>query len=200
MKSADSSISIPETESVQRATTSRWWTGSKMQLPAGMQLSSVAAREWLHHRRSNLRPWGLFVTTANFKNPQTLKRWSQRLAKNVEYFQSNYLFVAIGLIIYCLVTSPLLLLVLASMSGACYIASLRQAERALVIAGQPVPLPHQYAAISLIFCPIFFFAGAGAILFWVLAASFIVVMAHASFYTIEAVIGDEEAPFEMNEV
>lgn len=98
------------------------------------------------------------------------------------------------------VTSPSLLLVLACMCGGFYIASLRHGERPLVIAGQPVPLPHQYAAISLVCTPIFFFAGAGSALFWVLAASFIVVMAHASFYTIEAVLGDEEAPFEMNEV
>ncbi|XP_018014999.1 prenylated Rab acceptor protein 1 isoform X2 [Hyalella azteca] len=200
MQSQETSVHFPGSEEVEdpivkRA--NRWWMVNKMQLPAGIQLSSAAAREWLHGRRSNLRPWATFVTTSNFKGPQSLKRWSVRLAKNVEYFQSNYLFVAIGLIIYCLVTSPLLLLVLASMGGACYIASLRQKERALVIAGQTVPLPHQYVAILLVFTPIFFFAGAGAALFWVIIASFIVVMAHASFYSIEALLGDEEAPFEM---
>lgn len=53
------------------------------------------------------------------------------------------------------------------------------------------------AALSLAFTPVFFYAGAGTAIFWVMAASFIVVMAHASFYSIEAVIGDEDAPFDL---
>lgn len=192
--------SLLNTEGSSSSNTNTWWPNKKMQLPAGMQLSSVVARDWLHARRSNLRPWVTFVATSNLKKPVTLKGWSTRLAKNVDYFQSNYLFVSIGLIIYCLVTSPLLLLVLAAQMGACYIATLRQAEHPLVVAGQQVALPHQYAAISLAFTPIFFLAGAGSALIWVLAASFVVVMTHASFYAIEAVMGDEEAPFDLETV
>lgn len=98
------------------------------------------------------------------------------------------------------VTSPLLLLVMAALSGACYIATLRQAEHPLVVAGHQVALSHQYAVLSLAFMPIFFLAGAGAAVFWVLAASFVVVTTHASFYSIEAVLGDEEAPFDLQTV
>ncbi len=53
-------------------------------------------------------------------------RLSKRLLKNADHFQSNYVFVFLVLFIYCLVTSPLLLIVLAAAGGACYIASLKQ--------------------------------------------------------------------------
>ena len=60
-----------------------------------------------------------------------------------------------------------------------------------------VPLGHQYLGLAVLSGPMFFFAGAGPAIFWVIAASFIVVMCHASFYAIEAVLGDEEAPFDL---
>ncbi len=53
-------------------------------------------------------------------------RLSKRLLKNADHFQSNYVFVFLVLFLYCLVTSPLLLIVLAAAGGACYIASLKQ--------------------------------------------------------------------------
>ena len=43
--------------------------------------------------------------------------------------------VFLVLVIYCLITSPLLIIVLAASGGAAYIASLKNAERKLSIAG-----------------------------------------------------------------
>ena len=61
---------------------------------------------------------------------------TKRLYKNVEYFQSNYVMVFIVLVLYCLISSPLLLIVIAATGGACYIAGLKNAERKLSIAGK----------------------------------------------------------------
>ena len=67
--------------------------------------------------------------------PPSAGRLSKRLYKNVDYFQSNYVMVFLVLVLYCLITSPLLIIVLAASGGACYIAGLKNAERKLSIAG-----------------------------------------------------------------
>ncbi|XP_042224939.1 prenylated Rab acceptor protein 1-like isoform X1 [Homarus americanus] len=168
-----------------------------MQLPVQLQLASPAAREWITRSRENVRPWLLFVNTQKFKVPPNVQRWSKRLAKNVDYFQSNYMFVFIGLIIYCLITSPLLLIAVAASLGACYIISLKNAEKKINIGGHEVSLAHQYAAIGIFSLPVFYLAGAGAVLFWVLGASFFIIIIHASLYNIETVLGSEEEPFDL---
>ncbi|XP_069939730.1 prenylated Rab acceptor protein 1 isoform X2 [Cherax quadricarinatus] len=168
-----------------------------MQLPVQLQLASPAAREWITRSRENVRPWLVFVNTQKFKVPPNAQRWSKRLAKNVDYFQSNYMFVFIGLIIYCLITSPLLLLAVAASLGACYILSLKNAEKKIIVGGHEVSLAHQYTAVGVLSLPVFYIAGAGAVLFWVLGASFVIIIIHASFYNIESLIGSDEEPFDL---
>lgn len=73
-----------------------------LQLPANFPVSAPAAQQWLGTRRENIRPWTTFLNSSNFKVPPSLPRLSKRILRNIEYFQSNYLFVFIGLIIYCL--------------------------------------------------------------------------------------------------
>ena len=49
--------------------------------------------------------------------------------------------VFIVLVLYCLISSPLLLIVIAASGGACYIAGLKNAERKLSIAGNLSKIP-----------------------------------------------------------
>jgi len=173
---------------------------TKMQLPNGATISPGLVREWFNARRANVKPWSSFVSTSHFKSPLTLTRWSSRVARNIEHFQSNYFFVSILLVLYCLLTSPLLVLVLLSQAGACYLLTLRNVESPLRVGGKSVPLTHQYLAVACVFGPVFWLAGAGSLLLWVVAGSAVVVLGHASFYAIEAVLGDDSAPFDMEEV
>ena len=53
----------------------------------------------------------------------------------MEYFQSNYVMVFLVLVLYCLLTSPLLLIVIAASGGAAYIAGIKNNDRKLSIAG-----------------------------------------------------------------
>ncbi|XP_045387557.1 prenylated Rab acceptor protein 1 isoform X2 [Lemur catta] len=96
-------------------------------IPAG------AGREWLERRRATIRPWGTFVDQQRFSRPRNLGELCQRLVRNVEYYQSNYVFVFLGLILYCVVTSPMLLVALAVFFGACYILYLRTLQSRLVL-------------------------------------------------------------------
>lgn len=66
------------------------------------------------------------------------------------------------------ITSPMLLFAVAASLGACYILSLKNAEKKIVIGGHEIPLAHQYGAIGILSLPVFYLAGAGAVLFWVL--------------------------------
>jgi len=72
-----------------------------LQFPVG-GISAPVVNEWVQQRRQNIRPWSTFFNTANFRAPPTLKRLTNRVLSNIEYFKSNYLFVYIGLVIYCL--------------------------------------------------------------------------------------------------
>nr|CAD7612358.1 unnamed protein product [Timema genevievae] len=71
-------------------------------LPKQLSLSSLAAKEWIGQRRETIRPWALFINTAHLRAPSSLPRLSKRVVKNIEYFHSNYFFVFLGLIAYCL--------------------------------------------------------------------------------------------------
>uniref|UniRef100_A0A673VST8 PRA1 family protein n=1 Tax=Suricata suricatta TaxID=37032 RepID=A0A673VST8_SURSU len=64
-------------------------------------IPSGAGREWLERRRATIRPWGSFVDQRRFSRPRNLGELCQRLVRNVEYYQSNYVFVFLGLILYC---------------------------------------------------------------------------------------------------
>ena len=134
--------------------------GGGMSLPVPISLSQPAVKEWFGRRKANVRPFGVFFNTSNFQVdhninkhfiiidnpsndscyceqvPPSAGRLTKRLYKNVEYFQSNYVMVFFVLVLYCLITSPLLIIVIAATGGACYIAGLKNAERKLSIAGK----------------------------------------------------------------
>lgn len=85
-----------------------------------------------------------------------------------DFIGRSYYFAFPSLYLPCRITSPLLLLAVAASLGACYILSLRNAEKKIIVGGHEVSLAHQYAAVGVFSLPVFYIAGAGAVLFWVL--------------------------------
>merc|ERR1712080_399588 len=160
----------------------------KEQQGSGMSLSVAQplVMDWLAKRRANLRPVGTFFNTANFQVPPSAGRLSKRLVKNIDYFQSNYVLVFLILVLYCLISSPLLLIVIAGAGGAAYFAAIKNETRKIAIAGHEVTLAQQYAGIAVVSIPFFLLAGAGGIVFWVLGASLFFITAHAAFYNYDA--------------
>jgi len=164
-----------------------------MSLPVPVNISQPAVKEWFGKRRANIRPLGEFFNTSNFQVPPSAGRLTKRLYKNVEYFQSNYVMVFIVLVLYCLISSPLLLIVIAATGGACYIAGLKNADRKLSIAGHEVSLAQQYGLIGVCSIPFFLIAGAGGVVFWVLGASLFFITGHAAFYNYDALdVADDQ--------
>ncbi|XP_066595683.1 prenylated Rab acceptor protein 1 [Prorops nasuta] len=163
------------------------------QLPLA-QIGYPQAQIWVEHRRANVRPWSVFLNTNNFRPPPSLTRFSKRVVKNIEYFQSNYLFVFIGLVIYCLITSPLLLLAVIASLVTCYKVSQRHSKQDLTIFNHRLTLAQIYSLVGICSLPIFYLVGAGAALFWVLGVSWLLITLHAAFYNIDSVIcpGEDE--------
>lgn len=118
--------------------------------------------------------------------PISIQQWSKRLVSNVKTFQSNYFCVFIILFFYCILTSPLLLLVLSAVSASCYIITLHhQNQRPLKILGWKINLGQQYLALSICSLPLLYIVGAGGAVFWIAGASLFVITLHATVYSIE---------------
>jgi len=156
-------------------------------------LSPQAVGAWWTSRRQNVRAWTVFLNSNKFHLPKTTSQVTERVIRNIDYFQSNYLFVFIILAVYCLLTSPLLLIVLAASFGACYIIKLKNVENQIRVCGRELNLAQQYAAVGLISIPLFLLAGAGSVIFWLIGASLVIILAHASCFGIETLnLEDDE--------
>ncbi|CAG2171951.1 unnamed protein product [Oppiella nova] len=62
---------------------------------------------------------------------------------------------------------------------------LKNAESPLKLFGKKFSLGQQYLLLMIISFPLFYLAGAGQAVFWVIGASFFVIGLHASIYAIE---------------
>jgi len=166
-----------------------------MSLSSKINLSSPFVREWVAARKSNIRPIGQFFATANFQTPNSAGSLTKRLYKNVDYFQSNYVLVFLLLFVYCLVTSPLLLVVMGLAGGACYFISVKNKQQKITLAGHELSLAGQYSAVALCCIPLFLLAGAGGVVFWVLGASLFFISLHAAFYNYDALdVPEDQEP------
>ncbi|XP_067419869.1 prenylated Rab acceptor protein 1 [Emydura macquarii macquarii] len=163
--------------------------GTKISIPA--LLPQGPAKKWLEQRRATVRPWASFVDQRRFGRPRNFGELCKRLAHNAEYFQSNYALVFLGLILYCLITSPLLLVALAVFFGACYLVRLRTQQSRLVLFGRELNTAHQYGLAGGVSFPFFWLAGAGSAVFWVLGAALVVIGSHAALHELESGPADE---------
>ncbi|XP_054707331.1 prenylated Rab acceptor protein 1-like isoform X2 [Uloborus diversus] len=157
-----------------------------------LPISSPVAKEWLLKRKENIRPWGQFLDFKMFHLPPSFPKCTSRVVRNIEYFQSNYIIVFIGLIVYCLLTSPLLLIAIAALLGACYIVKIRSEAKEISLLGHKLTLAHQYSLVSIAAFPLFYLAGAGQVVFWILGASFFLIMLHATLYDYERTSEDAD--------
>lgn len=156
-------------------------------------------KEWIQQQRQNVRPWLVFVQTSNFKAPPSIPRLGKRIMRNIEYFQANYLYVFLGLIAYCLITSPLILLAIAGTFYAGYKLNQRHLQKKMVLFGKELTLAQQYGILSLCSMPVYYLVGAHGAMFWVLGASLVIITLHAAFYNIEALIQQKDDEFPLLE-
>ncbi|XP_045064647.1 prenylated Rab acceptor protein 1-like isoform X1 [Coregonus clupeaformis] len=155
----------------------------RLWLPKG--LSAGVAKEWFDRRRASIRPWAGFVDHRKFTKPRNFGELCQRVVRNLDTYNSNYTFIFLGLILYCIISSPMLLIALAVFFGAFYIIHLKSQESKLVVFGKEVTGPHQLGLAGAVSFPVFWLAGAGAAVFWILGATMFVIGSHAAFRELE---------------
>jgi len=137
-------------------------------------------RDVVTQQREKIRPWSEFAEQKSFNAPVGLQQWTKRLIKNVEHYQANYVITFLILMVYCILTSPLLLIALAVSGIGSYAVSKHEGQT-LQIAGKEVPAKFRYALVGVISTPLLFIAGAGAALFWTLGVTATLIGGHASF-------------------
>ncbi|CAD5117229.1 DgyrCDS6025 [Dimorphilus gyrociliatus] len=150
-----------------------------------LKISNKILQEWVVSMKDKVVPWSSFINVSKFKIPKTISPFGKRIVKNIEKFQGNYIFVFFGLVLFCILTSPLLLIGIGVCVGACYVVNVRNNETPLRLMGRQISLAHQYAAIATFSFPLFWIAGAGSAVFWVIGASFVLIICHAAFYSLE---------------
>ncbi|XP_054160507.1 prenylated Rab acceptor protein 1-like [Oppia nitens] len=163
---------------------------NSLAVSAKYNLTQMSPKQLLFSRWAVMKSWGSFVDTNRMQFPTAISQWSRRLVRNLQHFQSNYMCVFIILFIYCILTSPLLLLALSASFGAAYILTLKNAERPLKFFGRRLTLGQQYLCVAVVSLPLFYIVGAGSAVFWVIGASLFVIGLHASIYAIESVDTD----------
>ncbi|KAG5271519.1 hypothetical protein AALO_G00180930 [Alosa alosa] len=149
-------------------------------------MSGTMAKEWFDRRRKSIRPWATFVDQRKFSKPRNFGEVCQRVVRNLDTYHSNYTFIFLGLILYCIISSPMLLIALAVFAGAYYIIHLKSLENKLVVFGRELTQGHQLGLAGGVSFPVFWLAGAGAAVFWVLGATLAVIGSHAAFRELES--------------
>ncbi|XP_062499344.1 prenylated Rab acceptor protein 1-like [Corticium candelabrum] len=170
---------------------------------SGAPLESIPTvqqgKQWLDAARSGTRPWRDFVAFSKLSKPNSLRDATRRLFVNVKRFRSNYLFVFVGLAVYCILTSPVLLFGLAFLLLAVWYI-FRNDGKPITLAGREFGSKEQYTFVALISVPLFIVGGAGSAVFWIIGASIVVIMLHAIFMTAETMDPAEQFAVEMESV
>jgi len=59
-------------------------------------------KDWVTTKHAGVRPWTEFLNVKSVSRPPSVGAGTSRVLANLMRFQSNYLFVFLGLVIYCM--------------------------------------------------------------------------------------------------
>lgn len=104
-----------------------------------------------------------------------------------------YIIISLNRVFLCRLTSPLILIVLGGVFYACY--KIKQANAPVAFFSRQLNTNQQCIAVNIASVPLLYLAGAGAVMFWVLGASFFVISLHAAFYNIDAIVTEDTESF-----
>jgi hypothetical protein len=141
---------------------------------AGVRSQSLAARF------ANLKPISEFLDLKRLSKPANFGEVQSRVNYNLGHFSSNYAVVFAMLSIYSLLTHPLLLFVIVLVVGGMWgIGKLE--GRDLDIGVLRATSSQLYTALLVIAVPLGIIASPISALFWLIGATGITILGHASF-------------------
>lgn len=141
---------------------------------AGVRSQSIAARF------ANLKPISEFLDLKRLSKPANFSEVQSRVNYNLGHFSSNYAVVFVMLSIYALLTRPLLLFVIFLVVGGMWgIGKLD--GRDLDVGFVRATSSQLYTALLVVAVPLGFFASPVTTILWLIGASGVTILGHASF-------------------
>ncbi len=133
----------------------------------------------IQSRFSNARPISDFLDFKRISKPQNFGELQSRVVYNVSYFSANYLIIVLMLSLYALITNPILLFVLVlGIGGAIGISRLDGAD--LNLRFTTLTTNQLYTGLLIIVIPLGIFASPISTVMWLVGASAVTVLGHAS--------------------
>ncbi|EKG14923.1 Prenylated rab acceptor PRA1 [Macrophomina phaseolina MS6] len=153
------------------ALTSRLQLGSRFE---GMRNTSLSTRF------ANLRPVGEFFDLKRLSKPQNFGEVQSRMNYNLGYFSSNYAVLFVMLAFYSLLTNLLLLFVIMLVVGGMYgIGKLQGSDLELGFARATTS--QLYTGLFCVAVPLGLWASPISTVLWLIGASAVTILGHASF-------------------
>ena len=140
----------------------------------GFRSQSIVARF------SNLKPISEFFDFKRLSKPANFGEVQSRVNYNLGYFSSNYVALSLMLVIYSLLSSPLLLFDIVFMSVGLYVIK-KLNGRDLELGFTTLTTLQLYTGLLLIGVPVFFFSGFIGIFLWLIGANGVAILGHATF-------------------
>ncbi|KAN0086695.1 Prenylated rab acceptor PRA1 [Elaphomyces granulatus] len=145
----------------------------------GDSFSSVRSQS-IGSRFANLRPISEFLDVKRLSKPANFGEVQSRVNYNLSYFSSNYAVVFVMLSIYSLLTNPLLLFVIILVTGGLYGIS-KLEGRDLDLGFMRATSSQLYTALLIVAVPLGIWASPIATVLWLIGATGVTVLGHASF-------------------
>jgi PRA1 family protein 1 len=143
------------------------------------RLASVRSQS-LASRFSNLRPLSEFFDLKRLSKPANFSEVQSRVNYNLGHFSSNYAVVFVMLSIYSLLSNPILLFVIFLVVGGMWgIGKLE--GRDLDIGVIRATTSQLYTALLVVAIPLGFIASPFQTILWLIGASGVTILGHASF-------------------
>jgi hypothetical protein len=143
------------------------------------RFSSVRSQS-IGSRFANLRPISEFFDVKRLSKPANFAEVQSRVNYNLSYFSSNYAVVFVMLSIYSLLSNPLLLFVIILVTGGLY--GISKLEGRDLDVGFIRATPSQlYTALLIVAVPLGIWGSPIATALWLIGATGVTVLGHASF-------------------
>ncbi|KAJ3748945.1 prenylated rab acceptor PRA1 [Lentinula detonsa] len=146
-------------------------------------------------RLAALRPPTEFFDYQRISRPSDFNQATQRITYNTRYFSGNYVLIISLLAVYALLSNPLLLIALGFLVGG-FIAINKFGPEPMQMGEHTITQKHLYTALFVIGLPLLFIASPVMTFFWLVGASGVLILGHASF--IEPGIESEYAAVQDN--
>ncbi|KAK7542209.1 PRA1 family protein-domain-containing protein [Phyllosticta citribraziliensis] len=134
----------------------------------------------LSTRFANLKPVGEFFDVKRISKPANFSEVQSRMNYNLGYFSSNYAVLFVMLAIYSLLTNPVLLFVIILVAGGMYgIGKLGGQD--LDVGFARATSSQLYTALFVIAVPLGLWASPITTVLWLIGASAVTILGHATF-------------------